>query len=692
VPLSPVLAQRRLTQFAARSRPRYGDRLMAFAAAAALPVVLDVRLVHLLRINFFVDVDEPLPWTAESDLLFSPLCTDLGDGLYEIEPTVRGLLLVILRDQGGDERVRDIASLLWAYLHQRPAPWAHEPGLERAQELTALHVLEPAACEQWLSNARDAIDDSAPAERPWFVAMQRKLDAMGALVNRYRNREKLRGLAEEIEAQCRGLASLELPRARSPLREELEGAVRELARINRSVWESNSSEGDVVLSSESTLRSLPGLLAQPRFTLLYGALLRLAFAAQVAEAYGSGWGSRSGVHVLIEGPAGFGQAWLAARLYEERDASSDGLIYLARDLDPGMVYALLNQLPGGMRSRIIRLSPLTEFAATDVQHWTDNFRALLGASLPAFEPASGELPETTLIRIARWLGLDGDAILARVQRAPTIDLLERSTPRDVEPEYPMPRDERRNVIAVIGIDRYQEWPSLANAVHDAHGVREAFRRLGFHAYDSLLDDRATGSAMRVLVTDELAPTLSHDDSLVLFYAGHAHTVTQHFAGGTTVKAGYLIPVDAEHQRVATWLRLDAWLSDVARLPALHILVIIDAAVVLDAVMKWRADGGRHGDLSALRTRRSRQVIVAALHDERASDSGPIPGHSLFTGCLIEALSALADRAEPHVITASELAMHLRQQVSVYSGSHQTPDFGIFELDDRGEMIIPLLVG
>ncbi|APR86276.1 Hypothetical protein A7982_11625 [Minicystis rosea] len=179
--LSRPLAQRRLQQHEAR----FGARHVDFAAHAALPVVLDPRLVHLLRINFFLDADDPLPWTAETDLLFSPICTDLGDGLYEIEATTRTLLLERLAaSEHGERRIGEVANLLWVYLHRRPAPWAHEPGLERAQELTALQLLDPGECERWLSRAEVAVSGDAVAERPWFVAMRRKLEPMQAVAAR----------------------------------------------------------------------------------------------------------------------------------------------------------------------------------------------------------------------------------------------------------------------------------------------------------------------------------------------------------------------------------------------------------------------------------------------------------------------------------------------------------------------------
>jgi hypothetical protein len=62
----------------------------------------------------------------------------------------------------------------------------------------------------------------------------------------------------------------------------------------------------------------------------------------------------------------------------------------------------------------------------------------------------------------------------------------------------------RNLIAVIGIDRYQRWPLLSNAVNDACGALALFERLGFVEAAMLIDDAATGRAIQSLVTDDLA--------------------------------------------------------------------------------------------------------------------------------------------------------------------------------------------
>ena len=279
--------------------------------------------------------------------------------------------------------------------------------------------------------------------------------------------------------------------------------------------------------------------------------------------------------------------------------------------------------------------------------------------------------------------------------------------RDIESEpaaTPSHAPTGRSVIAVIGIDRYRAWPPLGNAVSDAAAALEAFRRLGFAPLaEPLFNEAATSDALRRLVVDDLAK-LGPDDHLVLFFAGHGHTTRQRH-GDATTRTGYIIPVDGEPPEGARsrWLRIDAWLGDVARLAARHILVFLDAChsgIALAEVTRWRAAPAPASmpaptststpavSLADLERRISRRVITSAMGDQRALDSGPRPGHSLFTGCLLDALDG-GIAAPGERITGSQIGVYLQRRVTTYPGSDQTPDFGTLEHDQRGELVLHL---
>jgi hypothetical protein len=122
-------------------------------------------------------------------------------------------------------------------------------------------------------------------------------------------------------------------------------------------------------------------------------------------------------------------------------------------------------------------------------------------------------------------------------------------------------------------------------------------------------------------------------------------------------------------------------------------VILDAChsgIALDPVIKWRDSASwRNESLAVLKTRRSRRIITSALDDQVALDSGPMHGHSLFTGCLLEGLQyGLRERGST-LITGSEIGLYVQRRVQTYPHSRQTPDFGTFAFDDRGEMVISL---
>lgn len=147
-------------------------------------------------------------------------------------------------------------------------------------------------------------------------------------------------------------------------------------------------------------------------------------------------------------------------------------------------------------------------------------------------------------------------------------------------------------------------------------------------------------------------------------------------------------------RIGTWIRLDNWLSDAAHLPVRHLLIVLDAChsgIALAPVVRWRGENiAATEPIEHLRMRRSRRIITSALDDQLAMDSGPVPGHSLFTGCLIEALTGgLVATIDDSLVTGTEIGHYVQRRVATYPNSKQTPDFGTLELDDRGELVLRL---
>jgi hypothetical protein len=169
--MSSTLAEKRVNDF----KHKYGEVALQLAYHAALPVALNADLLHLLRINFFLDPPAALLYTAEFELLLSPLCREIDEGLYEIEPEIRDILLQGLCSLDRGQRIKDVATLLWQYM-DRDAVWIDRVELERAQQLTVLNFLDPAQAKDYLAEGDATIDDGKIAERDWYVAMRQEID------------------------------------------------------------------------------------------------------------------------------------------------------------------------------------------------------------------------------------------------------------------------------------------------------------------------------------------------------------------------------------------------------------------------------------------------------------------------------------------------------------------------------------
>jgi hypothetical protein len=254
-----------------------------------------------------------------------------------------------------------------------------------------------------------------------------------------------------------------------------------------------------------------------------------------------------------------------------------------------------------------------------------------------------------------------------------------------------PEPQGRNIIAVIGIDAYTYWPKLHNAVSDALGVQKLFvEKLGFAMpFPPLLNADATFDNIMALVTDQLPGVLQPHDNVILFYAGHGHTRVSKI-GAREIESGYLVPVGAKLERWADKIRTDEFLDNVSQLPARHVLLIIDACRSGFALSGMNAYRSAVTYQETLARNVSRNVISSARRDEDALDNGPLPNHSLFTGTLIEGLNwGAADLDRNGLVSAYELGLYLQQRVGQASDSKQTPDFGSFQLDERGELVISL---
>jgi peptidoglycan/xylan/chitin deacetylase (PgdA/CDA1 family)/uncharacterized caspase-like protein len=247
---------------------------------------------------------------------------------------------------------------------------------------------------------------------------------------------------------------------------------------------------------------------------------------------------------------------------------------------------------------------------------------------------------------------------------------------------------RESWAVVIGIDKYQHWPQLSYAAHDAQGIRDILvNRYRFKPENvfMLQDDQATRQNILSLLGDKLGnPDLvKHDDRVFVFFAGHG--ATRKLPSGREL--GYIIPVEADPNSIEGQAISMTNFQDISEtIPAKHLLFVMDSCYSGLALTRGASIAFSQNYLSEITRREARQMFTAGGADQQVADGGP-NGHSVFTWTLLQALDGRGDLNGDGVITASELAAYVAPAVSALS--QQTPAFGNLPGSEGGDFLFEL---
>lgn len=236
---------------------------------------------------------------------------------------------------------------------------------------------------------------------------------------------------------------------------------------------------------------------------------------------------------------------------------------------------------------------------------------------------------------------------------------------------------------VIGINDYIKAPHLNYATNDAQRIAELLiKRFCFPQSNvSLLIDK---KAKRDTILNKFlgyANKCEPDDRVLVFFAGHGHTVT-----GRRGEVGFLVPVDGSTKDLSTLIRWDDLTRNAELIPAKHILFIMDACYGGLAVTRSVPPGNMRF-LKDMLQRYSRQVLTAGKADEVVADAGgPRAEHSIFTGHLLDALEGMAVTQEGF-LTAHSVMAYVYGRVANDYQSRQSPHYGF--VDGDGDFIFDL---
>ncbi|MEM7103168.1 MAG: caspase family protein [Bacteroidota bacterium] len=183
----------------------------------------------------------------------------------------------------------------------------------------------------------------------------------------------------------------------------------------------------------------------------------------------------------------------------------------------------------------------------------------------------------------------------------------------------------------IGINQYDEFPNLNNAVKDVQDICDLLQE----EYDVteettvLLFDKAATRANILEKLDEVKLKVKAGDKFILYYSGHGHLDRD--------KLGYWIPTDGKKTSTVNHIRNSAIRETIKVLKSLHTLLISDSCFSGSLF----APGATRTSTSAveqLEQRISRWAICSGRHDEEVYDG--IPGtNSPFCKSIFNALKS-----------------------------------------------------
>lgn len=221
---------------------------------------------------------------------------------------------------------------------------------------------------------------------------------------------------------------------------------------------------------------------------------------------------------------------------------------------------------------------------------------------------------------------------------------------------------------VIGINDYEGRP-LKNARNDAEAFASLLKeKYGFEEVISLLDKDASRENILRYLREDLRDRVGDEDRLIIFFAGHGESQPSKGSG----RIGYIIPQDARKDTLIDHIDMDELRKACDRIPAKHILIILDCCfsgvAAITTGLRGKNDEKPPKKLNDLYLRKltekkAYQIMTAGDVDQSIRDSGCVPGHSAFTAALLDGLRGDADRDSNGLITATELFDYVQPRVS-----------------------------
>lgn len=180
----------------------------------------------------------------------------------------------------------------------------------------------------------------------------------------------------------------------------------------------------------------------------------------------------------------------------------------------------------------------------------------------------------------------------------------------------------------VGINAYVHFPRLNNAVKDVKDVAILLQdQYGLDPEHTILlfDEAATRDNI-IIELDHLKGLVAPDDKLIVYYSGHGHLDSS--------KKGFWIPVDAERENTAHYIRNSTIRDYIEDISSRHTLIISDSC--FSGALFVRGASRADFAIEELEQRPSRWALCSGRHDEQVFDGEP-GKNSPFTESVLDIL-------------------------------------------------------
>jgi hypothetical protein len=209
---------------------------------------------------------------------------------------------------------------------------------------------------------------------------------------------------------------------------------------------------------------------------------------------------------------------------------------------------------------------------------------------------------------------------------------------------------------VIGNDKYQNGlPKLKTAVGDAVAVAQVLKKA--YGFKVTLLTNATRAQM-LAAMNQLRQTLTWDDNLLIYYAGHG-------SFDASGDEGYWLPVDARPQDPTNWISNADITTMLKAIQARHIIVVADSCYSGSLSRSAFTDIRDTKYLERIVQKKARTVMTSGGLEPVADAGGA--GHSVFASAFLAVLDS-----NTGVMDAQTFFERVRKPVIL--NTPQTPEY------------------